>query len=440
MDRKQKNMLSIAIMLALVAVAVWQFWPLDRQIRQGLDIKGGVSVILTAKGRPGQPLTADNMERAEAILQTRVNGLGVSEASVQRQGNDSILVQLPGIQDSGAALQAIGSTGRLEFVDVESLPASAAAAIRDWQGGPPNPRLKKDTYKPLFTGEVVRNANPGVEPQTNQPVVNVEFDQNGTRIWADYTTKNVGKQIAIVLDGVVQSAPSIREPIPDGSTQISGSFSAAEVKRLAAILEAGALPVDLTFSESRVVGPTLGQDALRAGVLAALLGLGLVAVYMAVVYRILGVTTWIALAAFAALFLGVLAIMSDFGVFALTLPGVAGIVLTIGLAADSSILMVERFKEEVDAGKTVRSASLSATSHAFGTSVDADLVTGVSALVLYAVAIGPVRGFALTLLIGIALDLTVAWFLKRPLVILLADGVMSKNPRLFGLKGGGANA
>lgn len=434
MDQKQKAWLSLGVVLVLVVISAALFLPLDKKIRKGLDIQGGVSVILTAQPRGGQELTSEVMDRAETIITNRVNGLGVSEASVQRQGQDSLLVQLPGVKDPQSAIEAIGSTGQLEFVDVTTIEDSAAvSALRAFQD---DVRLKKGTYTPFMTGEVVTRASAGAD-QNGKPNVNVEFNSAGTKTWGDYTSTHVGQQVAIVLDGIVQSAPSVREPIRDGKTEISGSFTAEEAKRLAAVLQAGALPVDLKFSDTRVVGPTLGADALQAGILAALIGLGLVAVYMAVVYRLLGVTTWLALVVFATFFLGALALLSMAGAFALTLPGIAGIVLTIGMAADSSILVVERLKEEVGMGKTLRSAALSSTRHAFGTSVDADLVTLVTAIVLFFVAIGPVKGFALTLMIGIAIDLFTVWFFKRPLVILMADTIMVKMPWLFSLKGGG---
>jgi preprotein translocase subunit SecD/SecD/SecF fusion protein len=231
----------------------------------------------------------------------------------------------------------------------------------------------------------------------------------------------------------------IREPILSGDTQISGDFTAEEAKSLKTVLETGALPVTLEFSESRVVGPTLGQDSLNKGLLAALAGLGLVALFMFLYYRGLGVISWFSLTFFASIFLGVLALLSDIGVFALSLPGIAGIVLTIGLAADSSILIFERFKEEVRMGKSLRSAAKSGTKHAVFTSLDADVVTFVTALVLYAVAIGPVRGFALTLMIGILIDIVVMSMFTRTAVVLLAEAA-GKSPWLFGLRGGDADA
>lgn len=410
-------------------------------ITEGLDIQGGLSVILTAKETSSTAVTDDVMDRAELIVRNRVDKLGASEATIQRQGSDSILVQLPGVRNAEDALQVLGSTGQLEFVDVNSIADEAVRnSVLAWDSTDPNrPELPPGTYTPIMTGAVITDSRVGADDLGNIEV-QVSMSAEGVQIWADYTTSHVGQRVAIVLDGQVQSAPSINEPIVGGETSISGGFTAEEAKHLQTVLETGALPVALEFSESRVVGPTLGQDSLRQGLLAVVIGLALVAVYMAIFYRGLGVITWFSLAIFGSLFMGVLALLSMFNAFALSLPGIAGIVLTIGLAADSGILIYERFKEEVGMGKTYRSAAKSGTRHAILTSVDADLVTFVSALMLFLFAIGPVRGFALTLMIGIAIDLTVAILFTRGIVILLAETVIPKMPFLFGVKGGDSDA
>jgi len=438
MDQKQKNVISL-VTIAVLVIGSWAIvLPPQEKITQGLDIQGGVSVILTAQETTSTKVTAAVMDRAELIVNNRVNKLGASEASIQKQGNDSILVQLPGVKNAAEALKVLGSTGQLEFVDVETITDSATVAAI--QSGDENVELKPGTYTPVMTGEVVTNSSVGTDSTTNKIVVNVTMNNKGRQAWGDYTTSHVGKQVAIVLDGKVQSAPTVQEPITDGRTQISGNFTPTDAKNLKTVLETGALPVTLVFSESRTVGPTLGQDSLRQGVLAALAGLALVMLYMALFYRGLGVISWFSLLIFSSIFLGVLALLSTFGWFALSLPGVAGIVLTIGMAADSTILQLERFKEEIGMGKTLRSAAKSGTMHAFWTSVDADLVTFVSALVLFLVAVGPIKGFALTLMIGIACDLTVAFLFTRTAIMLFAESGLTKVPWLFGLKGGASHA
>lgn len=400
-------------------------------ITQGLDIQGGLSVILTAEDTDATPVTAAAMDRAELIIRNRVDGLGVREASIQRQGADSLLVQIPGIRDAEQALEVLGSTGQLEFVDVATITDPVAlAAVQAYE---PNVQLPEGSYTSFMTGEVVRSAGVGQDPTTAQIEVTLSMDANGTRIWREFTTANVGRQVAIVLDGRVQSAPVIQSAIPDGQTSITGNFTVEEARNLKAVLETGALPVSLVFSESRVVGPTLGQDSLRQGVFAALVGLGLVALYVLVFYRGLGLLTVGGLVLFASIFMGVLAALSAAGMFSLTLPGIAGIVLTIGLAADSSILILERFKEEVRLGKTIRSAANTGSKHGMMTSIDADLVTLVSAAALYFVAIGPVRGFALTLMIGIFCDILIMFIYKRPALVLLGESVIPKMPAFWGV-------
>lgn len=431
MDQKQQNILLLALAIVLVVASWVLLWPPAEKITQGLDLRGGLSVILTAEESTTTPVTAAVMDRAELIVRNRVDRLGVREASIQRQGNESLLVQIPGITNSQEALDVLGSTGQLEFVDVASIVDSATvAAITSGEEGV---KIPDGTYEPFLTGASVRNASVSQNPTTGEIEVNLTMDSEGMRIWGEYTTANVGKFVAIVLDGVVQSAPVVNEPILDGQTAISGNFTVESANQLKTVLETGALPVTLQFSESRVVGPTLGQDSLRQGVLAGLIGLALVALYVVAFYRGLGLITVGVLTAFASLFMGVLALLSQLGFFALTLPGIAGIVLTIGLAADSSILISERFKEEVWMGKTIRSAANSGSRHGILTSLDADLVTLVSAFALYFVAIGPVRGFALTLIIGTLCDIVIMFLFNRPVLVLLAEAVIPKAPRFWGV-------
>lgn len=425
MDPRQRNLLSMAFVLVLVALAWWKFWPPSEKITQGLDIQGGLSVILTAKGTPENPVTNEAMDRAELIVRNRVDKLGASEVTIQRQGSDSILVQLPGIANAQEALDALGSTGQLEIREVTGTdPATGEVTVGDV----------------LLTGDVITSATIGTNPENNEIEVDVEFDSKGSAAWAEITGTHVGQQIAIVLDGKVESSPVVRERITGGRTAISGSFTPEEARRLKTVLETGALPVTLEFNESRVVGPTLGQDAMRQGLYAGLAGLLCVGLYLVAFYRGFGLASWFALSLAASMFLGALSLLSMFGWFALTLPGIAGIVLTIGLTADSEILMIERFKEEVANGKTYRSAARHGTVHAIGTSIDADLVTFVSALMLYIFAIGPVRGFALTLMIGLSIDIVTMVFWSRSVVVTLAETLVPKMPRFFGMRGGEADA
>ena len=461
MDPKQRNYLLLALCAILVIGSWVMFVPPTTKITQALDIKGGLSVILTAKPSSGQQLTSADMDKAELIINNRVNKLGASETSVQRQGNDSLLVQIPGVKNASQALKIIDTTGKLEFVDVSSLPSSTIDAISTWVSSG-EVRAKAPsipdtvTYTPVVGGDTIQTANAGQNTSglnAGQITVNLTMNAAGTKAWRDYTTTHIGKQVAIVLDRVVQSAPTVRDAIPTGQTEISGSFTVDEANYLATVLQTGSLPVKLEPVDTRVVGPTLGQDSLRQGVYAALVGMLIVAIYLMAFYRGMGLISVIGLGIFASLFLGLLAALSTFGVFALSLPGVAGVVLTIGLAADSSILINERFREEIGLGKTVRSAAASGTKHAIITSADADIVTFVSAMALFAFAVGPVKGFALTLMLGIGCDLAMMLLFSRPLIMLLGETLIPKAPAFWGIpkeavsprvaagkKGGAANA
>ncbi|PKQ29777.1 MAG: protein translocase subunit SecD [Actinobacteria bacterium HGW-Actinobacteria-10] len=433
MDSRQRNALALVVVLLLAVGAVAMFWPIEDKITQGLDIQGGLSVILTAEETSTTAVTNEVMDRAELIVRNRVDRLGATEATIQRQGADSILVQLPGIDSAKDALEILGSTGQLEFVDVASINDTTTVAALSTT--PDGVKLKPGTYTPIMTGEVVTGATIGTD-NLGKIEVQVTMDENGSRIWGEYTSTHINQQVAIVLDGVVQSAPVVQGAILGGNTAITGDFTPEEAKKLRTVLETGALPVTLRFSESRVVGPTLGRESLNQGLYAGLVGIAFVVAFMVLYYRGLGVLSAVALGLYGIIFFGFLAVLSAFNAFSLTLPGIAGLILTIGVAADTSILIFERLKEEIATGKTYRTAAKSAVSHAISTSIDADIVTLVSAIALYFFAIGPVRGFAFTLMIGIVIDLIVAILFTGVIVRMLAEGPMDKRPALFGMKGG----
>lgn len=446
MESKTRNIIALVVIAVLAAVSVWQVWPPSEKITQGLDLKGGLSVILTAKPLGTAALTEDTIQRVETILVERVNGFGVSEASVQRQGQTAFLIQLPGVDNAQEALKLLGEPGKLEFVELASITDTATVdligkqieADRSSEATATLPKLDSTKYTAFMTGEVITDAVVTTDDYGN-PAVSITMNKNGETIWADVTTRLAPTrgQIVIALDGRAKSAPGVEEPILTGDTQISGSFTIDEAKGLAAVLQSGAMPAQIQIDESRVVGPTLGQDSLQQGLLAGLIGLAFVAVFMALYYRGLGVLSWISLALYGLIFGGVLGVLSAANIFSMTLPGIAGVILTIGVAADTSILIFERLKEEVEAGKTYRSAAKSGVRHAIATSIDADVVTLVSAIALYIFAIGPVRGFAFTLILGIIIDLVVAILFTGPVVRMLAEGPMMKTPGLFGMKGGG---
>ena len=428
----QFTLLSLVVLLVLCAVA---FIPPAERITQGLDIRGGVSVILSATKTDGTAPTSEDMTTATEIVQNRVNALGASETSVQQQGTNSILVQIPGATDADAAVKTIGQTGHLEFVRLDAI--GDADALAKISAGTENVKLKEGTYEAFMDGSHITQSAV-MQDQTSATgaySVSVKLDGEGTKQFADVTRELAPTKgrIAIVLDGVVNSAPAVQSVIDKGEVSITGNFTLDDAKGLKTVLDSGSLPVTLNYSEARVVGPTLGQDSLREGIFAIAVGAVIVIAYLFFFYQGLGLLTLGSLAVFGILYLGILAVLSRMGAFALTLPGLAGVVLTTGSAADSSILVLERFREELRMGRTVRAASIGGAKEGIQTSLDADAVQLVTALALFFMAVGPVKGFGLTTALGILCDLITMFLFKAPALRLLALSVIEKHPKFWGI-------
>ncbi|MEG0071243.1 MAG: protein translocase subunit SecD [Raoultibacter sp.] len=451
----RRNIWLLVVMTLLVVGSVFMFTPPQEKINQGLDIQGGLSVVLTAKSDTGGAVAPEDIEKSRAIIESRVNALGASEATVQVQGNDQILVQIPGLSDTQEALNTIGKTGQLEFARLDSFTDKETkekiekgqyaneGTVTDAMGNTlPSGKeehlaVKPGTYAPIVTGSNITRVNIDKENETSSNyAVNIELDAAGTEAFATASRELVGNKgkIVIILDGEVQSAPAVQSEITGGKVAITGGYTIDEAKNLQTVLESGSLPVSFEYAQSQTVGPTLGQDALRSGVLVAGIGLLLVMLYLLFFYRGLGLLTAAAMGVFAILYLGILATLSHFGLFSLSLAGIAGIVLTIGMAADSSILTLERFREEIRMGRSVRAASITGVRHAIQTSIDADLVTLVSALSLFFLASASVKGFGLTLAIGIACDIIMMLIFKAPLIRLLAPRSIQKHPGFWGTR------
>ena len=442
-------------MALLVIGSIVMFTPPQEKINQGLDIQGGLSVVLTAHNNDGSDVSTEDMESSRAIIENRVNALGASEAVVQIQGNDQILVQIPGLSDTEEALNTIGKTGKLEFARLDSFTDSdVKTKIQNGQYGTQGTvtdafgnsfpseevqhlKVEEGTYTPIITGSNLEKLDVGQASQTSTDyAVNLRLDSEGTKAFAEATedlapTKG---QIVIILDGEVQSAPAVQSVISDGNVSITGGYTLDAAKQMKTVLESGSLPVSFEYAQSQVVGPTLGQDALQSGVLVALIGLVIVMIYLLVFYEGLGVITAAAMAVFAAIYLGILALLSAFGLFSLSMAGIAGVVLTIGMAADSSILTLERFREEIRMGRSVRAASITGVRHGILTSIDADLVTLVSALTLFFLASASVKGFGMTLALGIVCDIIMMVLFKAPLIRLLAPKLITKHPKFWGVE------
>jgi preprotein translocase subunit SecD len=357
------------------------------------------------------------VDQSIEIIQRRVNELGLVEPTIQREGIDRILVQVPGLQDPSRLKQILGKTAKLDFrmVDLSMTAEQAEAShppadseILDGEGGTKYLIEKRV----LVSGGDLVDAQPGFDQRTNEPIVSFRFNSSGARKFAEATQQNVGKPFAIVLDNKVISAPVIREPILGGSGQISGNFTVQQANDLAILLRAGALPAPLTIIEERTVGPGLGQDSITAGEHAAYAGAALVIIFMFATYGLFGLFANIAVAINVAMIFGILSLLGA----TLTLPGIAGIVLTVGIAVDSNVLIYERIREEVRAGRTAINAIDAGFSRALATILDSNITTFIAAAVLFYIGTGPVRGFAVTLGIGILTSLFTAFTLTRLIV------------------------
>jgi preprotein translocase subunit SecD len=357
------------------------------------------------------------IEQSIQIVEKRVNELGTVEPVIQRQGTDRILVQVPGLQDPTRLKELLGKTAKMEFRMVdEAVPPDAAT-----QGKiPPDDEVLSEVggqklvvkKQVLVSGGDLSDAQTAFDQRTSEPVVSFKFNSAGARKFAQATTDGVGQRFAIVLDNQAISAPVIREPIIGGQGQISGSFTVQSANDLAILLRAGALPAPLTVIEERTVGPGLGQDSIEKGELAAYVGSILVIVFMLVTYRLFGVFANIAVAINVAMIFGVLSLLNA----TLTLPGIAGIVLTVGIAVDSNVLIYERIREEIRGGRTAISAIDAGFKRALATILDSNITTFIAAAVLFYIGTGPVRGFAVTLGIGILTTVFTAFTLTRLIV------------------------
>ena len=359
------------------------------------------------------------IEQSIQIVERRVNQLGTVEPVIQRQGTDRILVQVPGLQDPSRLKELLGKTAKMEFRMVDpTVPPDQAQQGRV----PPDSELLMSSTSPkipyvikkqvLVSGGDLTDAQPGFDQRSGEPIVSFRFNTSGSRKFAQATSENVGQPFAIVLDNEVISAPVIREPITGGSGQISGSFTVQQANDLAILLRAGALPAPLTVIEERTVGPGLGQDSIEKGELAAYVGSIMVIVFMLVTYRLFGVFANVAVAINVAMIFGVLSLLNA----TLTLPGIAGIVLTVGIAVDSNVLIYERIREELRGGRNAISAIDAGFRRALSTILDSNITTFIAAAVLFYIGTGPVRGFAVTLGIGIITTVFTAFTLTRLIV------------------------
>jgi preprotein translocase subunit SecD len=463
--RRYKINLALAMLVAFGALAAVLLT--DTKPALGLDLEGGTSVILTAEG---DVVREDVVERTVEIIRQRIDALGVAEPEVTPSGQN-ILIQLPGVENEERALEIIGSTAQLTFRQVEEMigpnvaenkrPEVTEEAGSEVNGeevvypGADDPETLYRLRPARLTGSVIDSARATVAPQSGAWEVQLEMNDEGAQTWESFTSRmaclrdegeEVKSQVAIVLDGRVETATGMADPAtsPGGGvecgTGISGGQSVitvgneAEAKDLALVLTTGALPITLVQSEVSKVSPTLGRDSLNAGLTAGLLGLALVMVYVLFYYRALGLIVWLGLAVFAAANYALISVLSASAGLSLTLAGIAGFIVSIGVTADSYIVAFERLKDEIHAGKTMRAAVDRGMQRAFRTILVADFVTGSAAVILFFLAVGAVRGFALTLGLATIIDVLVAYFFTRSAVTLLARTRFFAEGRFIGMK------
>jgi preprotein translocase subunit SecD len=390
---------------------------------------GGGLIRLTVPPAAITERIRQTIEQSIQIVERRVNELGTVEPLIQRQGQDRILVQVPGLQDPTRLKVLLGQTAKMDFRMVDtSVPAEQAlrgqvppdSEVLQSAEAPNTPYVIKKQV--LVSGGDLIDAQPGFDQRNGQPIVSFKFNTTGARKFAQATTENVKQPFAIVLDNKVISAPVIQEPITGGQGQISGNFTVQQANDLAILLRAGALPAPLTIIEERTVGPGLGQDSIEKGELAAYVGAIMVIVFMLLTYRLFGVFANFAVAINVAMIFGVLSLLSA----TLTLPGIAGIVLTVGIAVDSNVLIYERIREELRGGRSAISAIDAGFKRALPTILDSNITTFIAAAVLFYIGTGPVRGFAVTLGIGIITTVFTAFTLTR---LIVATWVRWKRPQ-----------
>jgi len=397
-------LLFVVISVTLVAASVFFLLNWERYMRKGLDLEGGVYVLLEAVSTGDAAKDEDAIQRAMTIIRQRVDELGIVEPLLQREGQRRIRIELPGIEDPAKAMEVIGRTAMLTFVNVEG--------------------------ELLLTGANLEDAY-FERGQHNEPIVALDFNEEGAELFARATQEHLGEVIAIFLDEELVSAPTVQAVITDGNAIITGIGSAEEAHSIALMLRSGALPVELVELETRSVGPLLGEGALRLALQAGIVGFFLVALFMLLFYRFGGLISVISLTVYVAVVLLVLSALNA----TLTLPGLAALILSIGMAVDANVLIFERIKEELRLEKTILTAVNTGFERALRAILDANITTIIAALVLFIVASGPVRGFAVFLLVGILASFFSGIFLTRFLLRLAARSRLINKPAYLGCRG-----
>lgn len=398
-------------LILVIAILAGSFYLIFKEpIKLGLDLKGGVYAVLEAEPKEkGEVITNETMDSLIEVLDRRINGIGVAESVVQRTGTNRVIIELPGVKDTKEAIKVIGKTALLEF------------RILDKDG---------KLGETLLTGESLKKAQLGYG-QLGEPQINFELKPEGAIKFAKITRENIGNQLAIVLDGKVQTAPVIKSEIPGGSGSISGNYTAEEAKKTAMLLNSGSLPIKATIIETRTVGASLGDESIAASLVAAKVGILLIGIFMFIFYRIPGLVADLALMCFGIITFGILKFMGA----TLTLQGIAGLILSAGMAVDANVIIFERVKEELRFGNAINSSIRLGFSKGFVAIFDSNITTLIITTILFVFGTGSVKGFAVTLTIGTLVSMFTAITVTRVFMDVLVNVFNVKNAKLFGLKG-----
>lgn len=442
---KRNNVIFILI-LVLVAFVVWidltdtiqiGSFTRDIQAKLGLDLQGGLQVLMEVDKPADFVVDPQSLQDAKLILENRSNGLGVSEVVFQVAGDRRIVGEFPGLTNTEDVIAVLKQTGELEFVDMGSEPLPEGTVIKTDSGGTttapaPSPTEEK-IYHTVMTGSDLKTVTVGVD-QLGKYYISFILSDNGKKVFGDYTSNNIGKYLAISLDKTLISVPVIESAITEGTGQISGSFTADEANNLAIQLRYGSLPIPLKVVQSEAIGPTLGQDSVKKSVVAGIIGLSIVMIFMAIYYRVPGLIADIALIIYA---------LTTFAIFklvpvTLTLPGIAGFVLSIGMAVDANILIFERLKEELLAGRNLRTAIDLGWKRAWTSIRDSNISTLITCVILFwfgnAFGASIVKGFSLTLALGVLVSMFTAIIVTRTILHVLLDNLkFSGHTKWFGL-------
>ncbi len=433
------------LILIVMAGCLASLYPIQKRINLGLDLKGGMHLVLKVENEQLKDAAAKNdaVLRSMEVLRNRIDGLGVAETTIQRQGENQILVQLPGVTDRENAISMVGRVAHLEFRLVSSDPEKLKEALA---GKVPEgfelKTMKKEggenivvTKEASLGGDAVNEAHVDFDSDTGmQPKISLGFNAEGSKIFGDLTTAHVNERLAILLDGEVLSAPNIREPILSGTAEITGQFTFEEASLLALALRTGALPVPMHIEEERTIGPLLGKDSIEAGIKATVLGGLLIIGFMTFYYRIGGLIASVALMVNLLMILGsmgLLNLLMPESQVTLTLPGIAGIILTLGMAVDANVLINERVREELENGRPLNAAINQGYTRAWSAILDSHVTSLIAGCMLFVFGSGPIKGFAVTLTTGLIASLFTSIYITRTLFLWLVSSGMVKNLKML---------